>query len=73
MDYIQIAQVVVPLLSVGGAWGGAMVALNGTRERVKSLATDLKTHIKDDEQLQRDMIDRAARMETKLDILLEKL
>jgi len=72
MDYIVIAQVAVPLLAIGGAWGGAKAALNGTRTRVKEIEDDLKEHMKEDEELQREMIDRAARMETKIDILLEK-
>ena len=49
------------LVALGAAWGGAKVALNGTRERVRHL-----------EESDRDVHDRLARMETKIDILLEK-
>ena len=71
MDYIEFIKMATPLLAIGGAWGGAKVALNGTRARVKEMQNDLKDHMKEDESVQREMIDRAARMETKIDILLE--
>lgn len=60
------------LVSIGGAYGGAKVALNGTRERVKEVKADLSAHMEKDEDLQDRMIDRLARIETKLDILMEK-
>lgn len=62
MDFIQFAQWAMPMLFAGGAaWGGSKVALNGTRERVRKL-----------EQSDDEYRDRLARIETKLDILLEK-
>lgn len=70
--FIELIKIATPLLAIGGAWGGAKVALNGTRERVKGIDTKLEAHMKEDEQLQREMIDRSARIETKLDILMEK-
>ena len=74
MEYtlVEMLKIATPLLAIGGAWGGAKVALNGTRERVKGIDNKLEAHIKEDEAVQRDMIDRAARIETKLDILMEK-
>ena len=51
-----------PLLAIAGAWGGAKVALNGTRERVKDLEKDV-------DEIKVDTIDRLARIETKLDAL----
>jgi hypothetical protein len=60
------------LLSVGGAYGGAKVALNGTRERVKELQEDFEQHTADDTAIQRETIDRLARIETKLDYLKEE-
>lgn len=58
--------------SLGAAWGGAKVALNGTRSRVQRIESVLDEHIDEDEQLNRDSIDRLARLETKIDILLQK-
>lgn len=52
------------LVAIGGAWGGAKVALNGTRHRVKTVEQELSS-------LKSDTVDRLARVETKIDILLE--
>lgn len=90
MDVTTVLQVAGPLLAIGGAWGGAKVALNGTRERVKELRlelaentkaaheraheikAELAAHTRADDAVQRELIDRSARIETKLDILMEK-
>jgi len=73
MDYMEFIKLATPLLAIGGAWGGAKVALNGTRERVKEVQKRLDVHMTEDEKVQREMIDRSARIETKIDILMEKL
>ena len=62
MDYFEMIKLGIPLLAIGGAWGGAKVALNGNRERVQKL-----------ELRQDEHVDRLARIETKIDILVEKL
>lgn len=49
------------LLATGGAWGAVKVTLNGTKDRVKKL-----------EESQTDNIDRLARIETKIDRLMER-
>lgn len=61
MDYMELIRIGIPLLAIGGAWGGAKVALNGTRSRVHNL------EVKSD-----DHITRLASIEAKVDILLEK-
>lgn len=61
----------VGLMTIGGAYGGAKVALNGTRERVRELKEDFEQHAADDTAIQRETIDRLARIETKLDYLKE--
>lgn len=73
MEYtlIEIIKVAAPLLAIGGAWGGAKVALNGTRERVKAVDTKLNAHIEKHTEQQMVLVDRTARIETKLDSLLE--
>lgn len=71
MDYVEMIKVAIPLLAIGGAWGGAKVALNGTRDRVKSLeegVSDLEGTV---EEHKEEAIDRLARIETKIDILLK--
>ena len=62
MDVTTILTVAGPttIFVAGAAWGGAKVALNGTRNRVKMLEEESKT-----------TTDRLARIETKIDILLE--
>ena len=72
MDVVELLKIATPILAIGGAWGGAKVALNGTRERVQRIEIEFREHEERDEILQREMIDRAARIETKLDILMEK-
>ena len=56
---------IVPLMTIVGstsaAWGGALVAINGTKARVAKL-----------EAHQTNVIDRLARLETKIDILLKE-
>lgn len=49
------------LVTGGVAWGSVKQALNGTRDRVKKIEADHGDHA-----------DRLARIETKIDILLEK-
>jgi len=59
-----MAKFAIPFLAIGGAWGGAKVALNGTREKVREIEVDV-------EHMKIDTIDRLARLETKIDSLLE--
>ena len=63
MDLTTIAAIVGPtsLVAMGAAYGGVKVALNGTKDRV------LKLELAKD-----DHTDRLARIETKIDVLLEK-
>jgi hypothetical protein len=56
------------LVAGGAAYGGARSALNGTRKEVKEIKQSLVDHIKADENLAREMIDRLARIETKLEV-----
>ena len=48
------------LVTIGGAWGAAKQAMNGTKERVRALEHDNKKNN-----------DRLARIETKIDILID--
>ena len=62
MELLELIKIATPLLAIGGAWGGAKVALNGTRQRVQKLEATTDLHV-----------DRLARIETKVDIIVEKL
>jgi hypothetical protein len=67
-DYLPLLTIVG---SLGAAFGGARVALNGTKERVKTLAESFDKHVESDAAAQNQVIDRLARIETKLDSLKE--
>lgn len=57
------------LVSGGAAYGGVKVALNGTRQRVQNLerAAELAA------EARTEMGERMARVETKIDVLAEKI
>lgn len=68
----------IPLLTFAGAIGGAKVALNGTKERVKNMdekidagfakqAEKLDKHIEQDNNVQTILLTSQARIEAKLD------
>lgn len=55
------------LVTGGAAWGGAKVALNGTRKRVEELHAELRSHAESDAKVQREVLDRLIRIETQLE------
>lgn len=59
--------------SLGAAWGGSRVALNGTRERVKKLAADFEQHTAQDASAQLQAVQRLVSVETKVDLILEEV
>ena len=61
IEVYALAKWAIPVLAAGAAWGGAKSAINGTRERVTKLETN-----------QEGLLDRTARIETKIDILIER-
>jgi hypothetical protein len=63
MDIAAIISIAGPtaLVTLGAAWGGVKVTLNGTKARVEKLETHSE-----------DTTDRLARIETKIDLLMEK-
>lgn len=69
MDIGTIYGLATGLFAGGAAFGGAKVALNGTRRRVKDLKEEFIKHTEQDAANQVDAIDRLARIETKLDNL----
>lgn len=63
IEGMAVLKIVGPLVVAGAAaYGGTKQALNGTRERVKTLENDFKAH-------KTDTTDRMARMETKIDYI----
>lgn len=70
MDWVTLLAVSSPLFAGGAAWGGAMVALNGTRKRVRHVESRQTI----DEELRArqhvETVERLAKIETKLDMML---
>ena len=68
MEPITVTIGLVSAVFAGGAaWGGAKVALNGTRARVLRMEQDFKEHSRDDHSVQREILERLARIEAKLE------
>lgn len=65
MDPMVIMAAVTALVSGGAAWGAVRVTLNGTKHDIRELKTTFEEHLHDD----REMRDRLARLETKIDLL----
>ena len=70
-EIIKILQVAGPtaLVTAGAAWGAAKQALNGTRERVKVI----EDRVTRSEDRDRDVLQRVAGIEAKIDIVLERV
>jgi hypothetical protein len=61
------------LLASGGvAWGGATMAIKGVKETQTEVKDDLHKHMEADAEVQLELVDRLARIETKLDALKGK-
>ena len=61
------------LVAAAFAAGGAKRALNGTRERVKEIHEQLNSHIDEEANNDKQTHERLATVETKVDIVLERL
>ena len=59
------------IFSAGAAWAGVKVSLNGTKRRVEETHRQLAEHIKDESAADMKTHERIARVETKVDMVLE--
>ncbi len=66
-----VFSVVGIIFTVGAAWGGAKVALNGTKLRVRELHEAFHEHTEGDMKVQRETVERLTALETKIDLLLK--
>ena len=74
MELTQVAYSLMTALFVGGAaWGATKSALNGTRLRVQEVHKQLSDHIRDEVNADQETHERRARVETKVDIVLERM
>ena len=64
---------IVALFSAGAAYGAVKTGLNGTRGRVESLADQISDHIKDETKSDQVTHERIARVEAKVDIIIDKM
>ena len=64
---------ILPVLAAAAAWGGSRQALNGTRERVKTIDEKLDTHVQQTASNFASITERLAVVETKVDDLKQKV
>ena len=55
---------------VGTAWGTTRSTIASTKWRITELKAAFENHVEDDLEHQKEAIDRLARLETKIDILI---
>lgn len=68
----MVTEFIIAVFTAGAAWGGSQMALNGTRKRVIELKDEFARHVQDDKDSNLQNTDRLARIETKIDVLMEK-
>ena len=64
---------ITALIAAAFAAGGAKRALNGTRDRVKEIHEQLRSHINEEHNADQQTHERIARVETKVDLILERM
>ena len=73
MDSAMVYAGIVAFFSAGAAWGAVKTGLNGTRGKVEALTEKIDDHIKDETDNDRTTHERIARVETKVDIIIERM
>ena len=73
LDPSILLQLGTALGTIAAAWGGTKVALNGTRERVKNVESDMESHKMLNAKQHVETVERLTRIETKLDTQLGPL
>lgn len=73
MELTPFATSILTALFVSGAaWGATKTALNGTRLRVQEVHEKLTKHVDEEAHADRETHERIARVETKIDMILER-
>ena len=57
--------------SAGAAWGSVQISVSTSKAKIKETADELARHAREDADLHLDVVDRLARIETKIDQLKE--
>ena len=68
-----IIQFLLPVAAAAAAWGGSRQALNGTRERVKTIDEKMDKHVNQTAANFSTVTERIAVVETKVDDLKHKV
>ncbi len=72
MEYMEFVRFAAPMfLAIGVAWGGVRVGLNGTKEKVKQVETELDQHKEMYYKDSRQIVKTLASLETKVDLLIQ--
>jgi len=64
IDITTAVTVCGALASGGAAWGGALMALNGSRKKIHKLAGDFEKHVTNDASFQTDVTAQLASIKT---------
>ena len=64
---------IAAFFSAGAAWGAVKTGLNGTKGKVESLTVLVNDHIKDETKSDQVTHERIARVEAKVDIIIDKM
>ena len=59
--------------AAGAAWGAVKSGLNGTKARMEALHKNLDDHIKEEHANDMHTHERIARVETKVDLIIEEI
>ena len=71
MEYMEFIRYAAPMfLAVGVAWGSVKVGLNGTKEKVKQVETELDQHKLAYYKDSRQIVKTLASVEAKVDLLI---
>ena len=73
MELTPFATSILTALFVSGAaWGATKTALNGTKQHVKDIHAELRQHIREEHNADMETHERIARVETKIDVLVDR-
>ena len=73
MDPAFIYAVITGVFAAGAAFGGVKIALNGTRSKVDDVYKVVSDHIREETHNDKRTHERLAKVETKVDILVERI
>jgi hypothetical protein len=73
MDPLLGYGILTAVFSAGAAWTSVKLSLNGAKKRIDETHSRLTVHIQDEAQADSQTHERIARVETKVDMILEQM